>query len=262
MSTGNPETVSEAMQIAREFTNAGTEQDQRTTFDVYLDLARIGAHVDIGPSLKDVPISDSHKKDILECAAYDAAQPAHLEDASANKPTHLIDMLNKLGAINLAIATDMSSTSEANREMYPLSEVTTRDHYLIKEHFDEIEEQVGRKYPKGFIGRAYAELVYPKRQYHGQRTGAPSHMEPIEVGLVVAEREDLDLPRTKSPYTASGKRALQAGSFLDFMAKVNSGEMMDLDGLGDIRKEFFNQAAVAIELQIEAAQARNADKPE
>jgi len=79
------------MYIARAVT------DDRTEFDVYLAVARKIVRAELGAQLYELPISDTHKTQIVEAEVYSKAQPAHLRDASVYEPTELLTMLDAVG---------------------------------------------------------------------------------------------------------------------------------------------------------------------
>lgn len=85
-----PTEFRDAMDIARAVT------DDRTEFDVYMNIARKLVRAELRTPLSELSVSDRHKRQIVEAEAYSRAQPAHLRDASTYEPTELLSMLDKL----------------------------------------------------------------------------------------------------------------------------------------------------------------------
>ena len=88
-----PTDLPEALDIARIVT------DDRTDFDVYLDVARRLVKSRLSNQLSELAISEAHKKEIIEAEAYAMAQPAHLHDASVYEPIVLATMLDGIGVL-------------------------------------------------------------------------------------------------------------------------------------------------------------------
>ncbi len=91
-----PTDFREAMDIARLAT------DPRDNFEVYQDVARRVVQKALGTKLNGLPISEDHKRQIIEAEAYSRAQPVHLHDAAVYQPNELLKMLEELGVIGIA----------------------------------------------------------------------------------------------------------------------------------------------------------------
>jgi hypothetical protein len=89
-----PTSFIEAVDIARVVT------DNRTEFDVYLDVARRLSQSRLIAQLSELAISDAHKKQLVEAEAYSIAQPAHLADAGSYKPDSLVRLLEEISVLN------------------------------------------------------------------------------------------------------------------------------------------------------------------
>ena len=74
--------------------------------------------------------------------------------------------------------------------------------------------------------------------------------DPAEVGLVVAHRRDIGICPTPPPYSFSSDFAIQVSSFLDFVEKVNNGQIGGMLGLGEARKAILNTLADQLHNQI------------
>lgn len=85
------------MKVARESTApSGDKPDERTDFDVYLDLARILKCIELGPMLEKMPISEARRQEVIAAEAYALAQPAHLKDASIYEPLWLDRIMQRI----------------------------------------------------------------------------------------------------------------------------------------------------------------------
>lgn len=86
-----PSDFVETMRLARAVT------DPRPEFDIYFEVSRRVVRVKLSEALKGLPISEEHKKQVIEAEAYSKAQRAHLSDAASYKPTNLLALLGEMG---------------------------------------------------------------------------------------------------------------------------------------------------------------------
>nr|WP_281720504.1 hypothetical protein [Nitrosomonas nitrosa] len=94
-----PESYRAAMLVARD----ATRVDTRTEFEVYLDVSRKVARLELAPTLDIVPLDEVHKKQAIEARAFARAQAAHLsdngrqpEDKVGRQPVQLLTLLEQL----------------------------------------------------------------------------------------------------------------------------------------------------------------------
>lgn len=137
---------------------------------------------------------------------------------------------------------------------HPLSEVTSKEHFIVSEHFGEVEALLGRPHAEAFSSHTFSAVVTPKEMWQGRTRALPFSLSPEVVGLVVVDRETVGLsPQPGPPFSRSGELAVQAGSFLDFVHKLNNDALPRISGFGKQRKEFVNHVAYLVGLQIEQA---------
>lgn len=97
-----PDGLREAIDTARVVT------DNRTDFEVYMDVARKLVRAKLEPHLSELAVSDERKKQIVELESFSRAQPAHLRNASVAEPIGLISMLDEIGVLQTSEDPDAS----------------------------------------------------------------------------------------------------------------------------------------------------------
>jgi hypothetical protein len=142
-------------------------------------------------------------------------------------------------------------SSEITNDPRLLSSISSAYHYMLKEHFNEFEEEIGHPHSDHFGSSTWSALTRPK-SYTQTRQRIPIDIDPARIGLRVKRREDLGLPSPKSD-RQQDSGALQVGSLLDFVARMNEGYLGDAIGFGTQRKEFLNALAARLNKQISAA---------
>lgn len=100
-----------------------------------------------------------------------------------------------------------------NRGPYSLSDITTEDHFLVREHLWEFREQFASEFTKQDAGRAFSIVLHPQTGGHLNRSR--SSIDPAERGLIIRERKEIGFPA--APPTTFNREAVQVGSFLRFL---------------------------------------------
>ena len=141
------------------------------------------------------------------------------------------------------------SKEENPGEFYPLAQINSYSQYLVREHFDELVTGMEGQSSK-LASSTFAAIVNPKQNIPGRQRPLQVSFDPAEVGLVVAHRRDIGICPTPPPYSFSSDFAIQVSSFLDFVEKVNNGQIGGMLGLGEARKAILNTLADQLHNQI------------
>jgi hypothetical protein len=140
------------------------------------------------------------------------------------------------------------------RTEHGLSSVNSREKYLIHEHFTEVESLTGEQHAKAFSGQTFAAVVMPKELGSAHGRHIPWTVSPRSIGLIVEDRRSVGFEcQSGPPFSTSGNLAVQSGSFLDFVNRLNNDEFPILSGFGEQRVQFVNQVAYLVGLLIDQA---------
>ena len=133
---------------------------------------------------------------------------------------------------------------------YGLSEITTRGHFLVREHMMDYREEHAPEYSKEDVGRALSMLVNPEMGWH-KSPRTRQKLDPKEqFGLIVKSRKELGF-RSSGPniYIKDG---INVGSFLDFVDSIGINGFSSLYGHTENREGFLVDLAQHLQQQIEA----------
>lgn len=153
-------------------------------------------------------------------------------------------------------------------KIYSVDEITSREQFLVPEHFSEFRINYRANLPTTTSGIAFAVVTHPKRplpkiyRYYDRSSRArryeSRHMRPEEpidpdsLGLVVRGRDEVGLAIPDNVPRGTNLVAVQVGSFLEFVGSLQSGEKPAINGLTDKTKEFLMALASHLESRIEA----------
>jgi len=135
------------------------------------------------------------------------------------------------------------------KELYSLSEITSRDQFFVREHAQEFRSVFAPQHTREDMGRAFGMLLDPQSGSH-MRPESRIHISPAELGLIIKTRKELGFP--PAPRNVYNVDAVEVGSFLTFMEALD-GLNVDIYGLNDTRRDFLDKFAAQLELQIRAS---------
>lgn len=152
-------------------------------------------------------------------------------------------------------------------EMYSVDEITTREQFLVREHFSEFRINYRADLPTTTSGIAFGVVTHPKRilpkiyryynpsrasRYHHRDIRPEEPIDPDNLGLVVRRRDEIDLAIPDNLPRGANLAAVQVGSLLEFVRDVLPDQKGGINGLTDKTEIFLNALASHLESRIEA----------
>src|SRR3989344_2861675 len=153
-------------------------------------------------------------------------------------------------------------------EIYYVDEITSREQFLVREHFSEFRINYCADLPTTTSGIAFGVVTHPKRilpkisyspygsypsfsrrRYENRRPEEP--IAPDSLGLVVRRRDEVGLAIPDNLPQGTNLAAVQVSGFLEFIRDLLPDQKSDINGLTDKTKKFLKALASHLESQIE-----------
>lgn len=132
------------------------------------------------------------------------------------------------------------------RGPYDLDEISSEDHFLIREHFFEFGERFFPNYPRNEMGKVLGLLLRPSYRYGYLRSA--TNLDPAQFGLLIIDRFELGFGA--GPPQTFSRGAVHVGSFLNFVENLDSNGGLGIWGLNTERKYFLDRLAEHLKMQI------------
>lgn len=132
---------------------------------------------------------------------------------------------------------------------YSFSRITSRNQFLIREHFWEFRDQYATEFTELDAGRALSAVLHPQKGPN-QPWSARLSLEPADLGLVVKARDELGF-RAPPPQTFNVE-AIQIAGLMDLLEKPEV--LRELFGMTLKREDFLNRLIGQLKKQIDLAE--------
>ena len=142
----------------------------------------------------------------------------------------------------------LEETINIVRGPYSLSEITSEDYFLVREHLWEFRDQIAPHVSKIDAGRALSMLLHPQ-------TNVPyinrEELDPAELGLIIKDRQLIGFGA--GPPATFNRGAVQVGSLFRFL---ESNNLTELYGYTPQRGAFLDELALYLSHKIESVKEK------